>query len=288
MRKCNMLLSVFLALVLVASVGYADASIGSWNWIAPLVNEYDSFYGTTITGYQSGSVATLIVNVGNHMGVVMNVSAIKVWFDWGENFTSAEVSETDIHQIDPGAAHVFKLTFTVPGITIANNLVTHSYRIYVEDVNASTGPLRQLNSNSPRSGSNFAVLSDAQAEFVSLERELQKYQPAAFLLTAKGRELVQQAYGSRTEGSNAYMRGDFSGAAIEYQNALTLLKHAISNETTTISGFENAFMSLVNGAQNALNMMGYGYTLFGIGFLLMGIGALVYLARKSGTPKSSQ
>ena len=289
MKKCNVMLSVLLALILVTSVGSANASISSWNWIAPLVKgDYDSFYGTTITGYQSGTAATLVVNVWNHMGIVMNVSAVKVWFDWGENFTSTDVSETNIHSIDPGTAHVFTVTFTIPGISVATNLVTHSYRIYVEDVNATTGPLLQLNNNSPRSDGNFAVLSDAQAEFVGLGRELQKYQPSPFLLTAKGRELVQQAIGSRTEGSSAYMRGDFSGAVIEYQNALSLMKNAVSNETSTISGFENALMNMVNGAQNALNMMGYGYTLFGIGFLLMGIGALVYLARKSGTPKPSQ
>lgn len=287
MKKCNLMLSILLTLILISSFGSAGASISSWNWIAPLDKSGDDFYQAYIIGYQSGSTATLVVNVWNHMSVVMNVSAVKVWFDWGENFTSADVSETNVHPIDPGTAHVFTVTFPVPGIAVATNLVTHGYRIYVEDVNATTGPLLQLNNNSPRSDGNFAVLSDAQAEFVGLGQELQKYQPG-LLLTAKGRELVQQATGSRTEGSSAYMRGDFSGAVIDYQNALSLMKNAVSNETTTISGFENALMSLVNGAQNALNMMGYGYTLFGIGFLLIGIGALVYLARKSGTPKSSQ
>ncbi len=262
----------------------------SYNWIAPLVkNESDSFYGTTVTGYETGSTAILVVNVNNHLLVDMNISTVGVRFDWGESYNSTEVNMTNVFPIKHGESHVFTVAFTVPGTTKASNLVTHNYEIYVEDVNATTGPKKLLNSNSPWSGSNFVVFSSTQANAKELKQELDKYYwLGAPFFTVKAKELYMLAGGAKTQGTDAYNRGDFNGAVGYYQDALDNIESAWSSETETISGFETALKDLIDSGQSVLNMVGWGYALFGIGFLLMGIGVLVYLARKSGIPKVSQ
>lgn len=85
------------------------------------------------------------------------------------------------------------------------------------------------------------------------------------------------------QGHDAYMQGDFDGAADYYQSALIDYENAWSNETEKIPGFEDAIKGLMDSGQNVLAMVGWGYTFFGLGFTLMGIGALVYLVSKSRT-----
>jgi hypothetical protein len=105
-------------------------------------------------------------------------------------------------------------------------------------------------------------------------------------MTTKGRQLLQQAQFTKTQGDDAYGKGDFTGAVTFYENATSLYDAAWGNETGKTIAFEDAFLNLVNSGQNVLNMMGVGYALFGIGFLFMGIGVVVYLVRKSGQPKA--
>jgi len=254
-------------------------------------NERDDFYGNYVTGYQTGSVATFVVNVRNHLSKNMNVSAVIVSFDWRVNYTSTEVNLTSVFAIKPGEAHMFTVSFTVPSTTVASNLVTHKYKIYVDDVNATTGAKKLLYNNWPLDLSNFVVFSSTQADAKETERELDKYDWGYtipyYFYSGEARELYILAKGAKTQGYNAYVKGDFATAASRYHEALDKIEIAWANETTMYSGFEKSLKALVDNGQGVLNMVGYGYTLFGIGFIFMGIGVLVYLVRKSGTPKVS-
>ena len=292
MKKYRVMLLALVTLVLLSTLGSANATIESYNWIGPLIkNERDDFYGDYVTGYKTGSTATLVVNVRNHLPKNMNVSAVIVSFDWGKNYTSAEVNSTNVFAIKPGEAHVFTVVFTVPDTTVASNLVMHNYKIYVDDVNATTGAKKLLYNNSPRSLSNFVVFSSTQADAKGTERELGNYDWSStipyYFLTGEAKELYILAKGAKTQGYNAYVKGDFVTAASRYQDALDKIEMAWANETAVYSGFETSLKALVDSGQGMLNMVGYGYTLFGIGFIFMGIGVLVYLVRKSGTPKVS-
>lgn len=293
MKKHDVTLLALVTFVLLSAVGPVNASISSINWIAPLVkNESDSFYGVSVTGYKTGSTATLVVNVHNHLWAAdMNISTVGVRFDWGESYNSTEVSMTSPFPIESGESHVFTVTFTVPATTKATNLATHTYEVYAEDVNTTMGPKKLLNNNSPWYGSNFVVFSSTQTNAKDLQRELTKYAWGytipSFLYTSEAKELYILANGAKTQADNAYKRGDFSGAVSYYQSALNNIENAWSNETGTISGFETALKDLIDSGHNVLSMVGWGYALFGIGFILMGIGVLVYLVRKSGTPKAS-
>jgi len=265
MKRYNVILLALMTLLMLSIVSSANASISQPNWIAPLVkNENDSFYGATVTGYEAGSTATR------------------------ESYNSTEASMTDPFPIKDDESHVFTVTFTAPVTTKASNMVTHTYEIYAEDVNATTGPKKLLNNNSPWYGTNFVIFSGSQANAKELKRELNKYSwYSGYFLTSKAKELYILANGAKSQGDDAYRRGDFSGASAYYQDALDNIENAWSNETGIISGFETALKNLIDSSHSVLNMVGLGYILFGTGFVLMGIGVLVYLVRKSGTPKAS-
>lgn len=291
MRRLNVILlaTVMVAFALFSTVNFAHASITGHNWFGAVIkDETDSFLGHVSAGYRAGSSARLVVNVNNHLPKQMNISAVKVWFDWGINYTSTEANITNVYAIPTGTSHLFTVTFTVPDTTIASNLVKHSYKIYAEDVNATSGSKKQLNSNSPLSGSDFAVLSDAQATAIETNREIDKYSGYGMFITAKARELTLMASGTRNLGYNAYQRGDFSGAAANYQEALQLYQDAWANETDSISGFEQALKDLMISGQSELNMVGWGYITFGIGWVFIGIGVIIYAVRKPKAPAAPQ
>jgi FlaG/FlaF family flagellin (archaellin) len=277
--------------LLAASVApAANASIGSFTWIGPVAkNTYDSFYGTTVTGYEEGTAATFVVNVNNNYpgGDPINLSAVKLSFDWGQNYTSTETSLTSPYVLDYGESHVFTITFTVPNASIVNNFVTHGYTIYAEHVNSTTGPKRIV-SWWDESYTGFAVLSQDQADAKLALKDLDAYPPMTLpFFTARARELLTESSIAESRGNTEYAAGNFATAKTNYQNALNLLQNAYSNETDRWGSIENTLQGLLSGAQSMLVNQGWAWLLFGIAFLLMGIGAIVYLVRKSGTPKTS-
>ena len=278
-------------LITTSIIPAAKASISSHNWIGALMrNSYDSFYGTYITAYEGGTTARLVVNVYSdywYMGEYsqVNVSAVIVGFEWGENFSSTEASLLDPWEIPYGESHVFTLTFTVPSASVVSNFVTHSYTIYVEHVD---GPNGTIVDTWTTYGSGFAVFSSNQADAFIAKRELESY-PYMYIpfFTATARDLATQSSVAKSMGYNDYVAGNFGSAETHYENALLLLQKAYSNETERWGAFEDTFEGLLKGAENLLVYQGYTWLIIGIGFFLMGIGVVVYLVRKSGTPKAS-
>jgi len=279
-----------ICLIAASTAPAANASISSWNWTGTLVrNSYDDFYGATITGYEEGTTATLIVNLYNNYwpGHQTNVSAVKVNLDWKQNYTSTEASTTTPFAMNYGDSHVFTITFTVPNASIVSNLVTHTYTIYAEHVNSTTGP-KELVDYWSQSGGGFVIFSADQADAKLALKELNAYPPMTLpFFTARARELLTESSIAESRGNTEYAAGNFATAKTNYQNALTLLQNAYSNETDRWGSIENTLQGLLSGAQSMLVNQGWAWLLFGIAFLLMGIGAIVYLVRKSGTPKTS-
>ncbi len=275
--------------LLAASITSTNASISSHNWIGSLIrNTHDSFYGTTITGYEEGSTAQLVVNVYNDYWFMggyrqVNISAVIVEFDWGQNFSSTEATTANTFPIPPLESHVFTLSFTVPSASDVSNLVTHSYRVIVEHVNSTGGDKKDWTDG----GYAFAVFSSNQADAYRAKREIEAY-PTLYLpfLTAKARELLTRSSVAESMGSSEYRAGNFGSAKTYYEDASSLLQQAYSNETDRWGSFEYTFESLLKGAEMLLMYQGYAWLIIGIGFFLISIGVVVYLVRKSGTPKS--
>jgi hypothetical protein len=255
-------------------------------------NSYDDFYGTSITAYEENTTANLVVNVYNdYHGFQVNVSKVTVGFDWGVNYTSSDCSITNPYAIQPYESHVFTVTFTVPSVLMASNFVTHSYVIYVEHVNSTTG-FKELVNAWTRNDDGFAVFTSDQADARNFREQVNAYPTTSIngipILTAKARELIVQSGVAETLAGNYYSQGDFTNAKKYYGDSLNDLQQAFSNDTDTMSSIENSLAGLLNSGGGLLMFQGYAWLLFAIGFLLMGIGVLVYLARKRPEPKTTQ
>jgi hypothetical protein len=265
------------------------ASINNYNWIPTVVrNQYDDFYGSLVTAYEENTSAFLVVSVSNDYYVgQLNVSAVKVGFDWGVNYTSSECSPDNPFGIASSQSHVFMINFTIPSALFASNLVTHRYTIYVESVNSTTGP-KGIIIGWTTSGIGFAVFSTDQAAANEYKQQVNAYPTSNFngipFLTANARQLLQESNVAKTLASDSYKRGDFSKAAAYYKNSLDSIQQAWSNETSKWSTFEDAIASILQGGGNLLTMQGYAWLIFAVGFLIMSIGVLIFLARRRTPP----
>ncbi len=276
-------------LVAALNIPAGRASINNYNWISPVVrNQYDSFYGSLVTAYEENTSAFLVVSVSNDYNVgQLNVSAVKVGFDWGTNYTSSECSPDNPFGIARSQSHVFIINFTVPSALFASNLVTHGYTIYVESVNSTTGPKGIITSWTTNSDG-FAVFSTDKAAANEYQQQVSAYPTSNFngipFLTANARQLLQESNVAKTLASDSYMRGDFSNAAVYYKKSLDSLQQAWSNETSKWSTFEDAIASILQGGGNLLTMQGYAWLIFAVGFLIMSIGVLIFLSRRRTPP----
>jgi hypothetical protein len=294
MRRTILVCMMLYSLILISAVRMpaAQASINNYNWIGAVVrNSYDTFYGTTVTAYEEETAANLVVNVYNeYSGTPINVSAVKVGFDWGTNYTSSECSTDTPFVISSLQSHVFTINFTLPSTSFTSNLVVHSYTIYVEHVNSTSGNKRIVGAWT-QIGSGFAVFSSDQKNAYNYRKEVEAYPstPSGGIpfLTAEARELILRSSVAKSVASDSYLRGDFSSASNYYSDSLTFMQQAYSNETEKWSTFENALADILKGSGNLLTFQGYAWLLFGTGFLLVSIGVLVYLARKRPEPKTS-
>ena len=271
----------------------ANAAITNYNWIGTMArNSLDDFYGASVTGYEENTTANLIVNVYNdYHGFQVNVSKVTVGFDWGVNYTSSECSSTNPYAIPAYESHVFTVTFTVPSVLMASNFVTHSYVIYVEHVNSTTGNNRFVSAWT-RDDDGFAVFSNDQADARNLKKQVEAYPTTSIngipILTAKARELIVQSNIAKSLASSYYTQGDFTNAKKYYTDSLNDIQQAFTNDTDEVSSIENSLAGLLKSGGDLLMFQGYAWLLIAIGFLLMGIGVLVYLTRKRPEPKTTQ
>jgi len=292
MKMTSIVCVVFCAVLLVPTMimPAAKASINNYNWIGMTVrNEYDSFYGVQVTGYEENTSAILVVSVSNDLFIPdqLNVSSVKVGFDWGINYSSTECSITNPYPLANFQSHVFTVTFTVPSVLLASNMVTHRYTIYVENVNSTAGD-KHITNTWDQDGSGFVVFSADQAAAKQYKQQLDAYPTNNFngipFLTANARQLLQQSNLAETLASSSYARGDFSQAKSHYSTSLTYVEEAWSNETSKWSTFEDAIANLIQGGGTLLTMQGYAWLIFAIGFLIMSFGVLIYLARRRIPP----
>lgn len=270
----------------------SHASINNYNWIGAIVrNSYDAFYGTSITAYEENTTANLVVSVSNdYHNAQLNVSAVTVGFDWGTNYTSTECSINNPFVVPSLESQVFSIDFTVPSALFVSNLVVHSYTIYVEHVNSTSGN-KAVVGGWTVTGDSFAIFSSDQKDAYTYQQEVSAYPSTPIggvpFLTAEARELLVESSVTKSLASDSYMRGDFASAKQYYLNSLNFIEQAYSNETDKWSAFENAFVNILNGGSTLLAFQGYAWLLFGIGFLFMGIGVLIYLARKKPQSKTN-
>jgi len=226
------LLCTLAATLTCTSIRPAKAWIDTVNWIGEY-HYYDPYWGAfNLRTFEEGTTAQLAVRVYNNWGYDLNVSAVIVYMDWNLNYSSTQVSDTNPSVMPPVTYRTFLITFTVPDVTTASNLYSHSYTVYVNYVNA-TGHTHNFGVPSTYS-SGFYVYSNEQKECMRLYDELQAMfdtygaspgfdSNEAYVMWREGYMLQQLAY-------NAHKYGAFTDAMNYYDDALDKMNTALGTE----------------------------------------------------------
>lgn len=202
----------------------AHANINDYVWLTPVYRGHDEFYDAYVVAYEANSTAQLLVKIYNQYGSEINVTAVKVWFDWNMNYSSTETPCV----MQSYESRNFIISFTVPDTSIATNLITHSCVIYVE---YERGGFSYDWSYDP--WEYFVVYSTDQAGVVDLSTKYEAYSssfPYYYFYSAEARSLVGQAQIEAGLGYLNFMRGEFAEAKAQYETALDLYSQAITAE----------------------------------------------------------
>lgn len=272
--------SVLILLGILSStiIAPAKASIQFHNWIGAEYRGYDSFYGTYVTAFETGSTTTLAVSVYNDFWpdwwgwyLPVNVSKVMVSFDWGTNYTSTEVDKTHPALLKPFEVRTFQISFTVPSESVASNLVTHSYTIAVEHINSQG----DLVGTWMTYGFNFAVYSNDQATAQKSHRRLTALlNTSTSSLPSDSIKLLMKAQEQTAVGEMYYGLGNFVQAKQQFEAALNSTNNALSTEQ---NDFDQSKMSFYN----SFAITSWAFLLIGIGVILIGVGIIIKRGKKT-------
>lgn len=298
MRKTFLFVAFLLmsALVSTTMILSVEASVQSWSWRRSIFFGYDNFYGYNVVAYEESSTAILDVNVWNNYapGAPINVSAVKVGFDWNTNYTSAQASLTSPIVMQPNEVRLFTISFILPNTTVASNLYLHGYTIYVEHVNSTTGAQKIVGTwigHSYNMNYYFVVYSSEQAAAQKASQRLSAM-PVVSFPTARARLLMSRAANATNTAVSMYSQGDFAGARTQYETALSLINQAFLYEETREASLDASQVALLDaqvknleawanyaiGLSNLWTLLGLAAVLFAIGYIIKGLAAL----RKAG------
>jgi hypothetical protein len=293
MKKISILLCSFLfaALILMLTISPAQAHIDNVTWLQPYL-EKD---GNVV--YEHGSTASLLVPVTNDVGGAengLNVSEVIISFGWGQNKTSGL---SEIVQIRDGRTVVFTVSFTASATETITSEKAWDYTIYVEHVNATTGPTKIVDTLAKDrvevGGELFVVYSTDQAEAWELRETIERIalnRPFVDLSfnSSEAKLDVYKAENETSYGNDLYDRGDFDSAKAHYNAALDLYNGAYATEESlgpilddlfvrkiqaTISNME-AQASLTTAYSTTSILLGSAVVLFGIGYVIKQLGIL--------------
>lgn len=295
MKTKLLILTSLVALTLLSALMTkpTQALISSPKWLGDVYADYDSFHRANVIAYEYNATATLDVTVSNNYvaGKPANISAVKVGFDWGQNYTSAQTSLNDPFVIPWMESRVITITFKVPSQSEVSNRYMYSYRIYLEHINSTTGPTEIIGSDTLFGGNNFVIYSadqlQAQKTKIIAEEALDMASPTDFNST-KAQLLWMKAENETFVAGMFYSRGDFTEANNLYQNALSLIDQAFNAEEAKGGGFDEAQVDVLkaqaksieasanylNGLSNMWVLIGVAAILFALGYIIRGLGIL--------------
>lgn len=243
MKKKSIILMVILTagvMLSSAAVHLVHAHIDSSYWLGTMFY-YDPFWDSNyVTVFPEGTLATLRVSVHNSfVSTQLNVSAVKVWMDWNTNYSSTECSESAPFAMLPDTYQTFTVTFTVPDVSVASNLIKHGYTIYVDQTNATEGT-EQVWNHDRDSATGFIVYSTGQLEAERLYDQLDLLTSHTYSFQSYDAEALwdngTEEFGA---GQSSHWSGDFAAAKTHYESALSLFNQALSAEASYQSYWES-------------------------------------------------
>jgi len=319
MRKTLVIsLSVLLAtLFFMPMIRPAQAHINQWTWLPPYIDKEDGSYVI----YKNNSTAELKVPVCNDVNGAtygLNVSKVIISFDWG-GATSNKTLDLSASPVKIGwnQTYIFTVSFVANATEAVSSAWQHTYKIYVEHVNATRVRVGTLSRAwDDFGGSNkwkFRVYSTDQADALDLQTKYNSSvtsYPLTYFNDTDARQLAGQA---QIEGSMALSdyndRQDYASAHTRYQTALDLYAQALAEEKDYRTAYQNALLNTTltrnaaalieaNAAMRQANASkiqaevaltnAYGLYFIGIGFAIgwtfIGIGVIVYALRRPKPP----
>jgi len=230
----TILASVLAVTLCTSAIRPAKAWIEDFEWLGRQRHDDDPYWGNILV-YEEGSNAKLLVQVRNHYLYDLNVSAVKVFMDWNLNYSSDECSEDTPLVMKSGEYRDFTITFTVPSTSVATNFLRHDYIIYVDEVNATTGPKEVTNFHYwSIDWDDIIVCSTIQKEAMVLYDEISmvfSYYDYFSFSSVVARSLWYNGSIHYQMGLDSHESGNFDSAKTRYETALDLLNQAIDTET---------------------------------------------------------
>ncbi len=283
--------------VSLSSIHNANANITAIQWMTPAWKDVDdSLLGHVNEGYVAGTPWTLMVRVHGDATngtnpLPANITNIAVWFDWGLFYnTSVSVS------LNSGDDYIFLVSKNTEQTTLASNLFTHAYKVYVDyTINYLVDGAAATKSQTwgPITGSGFAVLSQDQ---YNAQQAIETYGQLQGLVQnrvdnfAQSDSLYVQAQTTFATGQLLYRQGNFTSALQSFNSAQNLLTQAWNSYVSTQSAYDasnlntanaNATATLITAQAlaNAMMINAVAFILFGFGFMLFGAAAIFYARR---------
>lgn len=298
MKKTALVMLSILALVTLSAVPIkpSHAGLEKIAWINPTYRGNDYYLGWVVA-FEAGTnweVSVMIENDYNPPGPAteaqLNISTIIMWFSWGKNYTHRYSTP---QTLAPGDTRVFTVSNMTPSTSEVPEIWVYSYMMYVEIVNATSGPLGVVTTWTWGAWDyQFAVYSSNHLQAEQLYDKLQPIFGGStpmfpFFNISEAVVRYIEAYFEYQMGTQAHTTGDFSSANEHYGNAEALFEEALSIYEERGTAMEDAELNSTNyNAQanlilaNAAMMNSYAWMFFGIGWILIGIGVIIFGAKK--------
>jgi len=305
-RKISLLLcllSFSMASMALIAATSAQPSV-NFTWTNPSFKGYDKYYGETITGYLTGTDWNFTLSWMHDYGYQINVSAVRVYFGWGKNYTHRFANPIPVK---PDIPYVFNIQNSTPTNSEAPEYWTYQYWVYLQHVNSTTGPLSEPWAMSyVAHDHNFAVLSQDHFECLNLFMKYGSLIPDGTASVTTTYPFVgfpnitaalvnfTQAMMEFQQGSEIYPTGMFNAAKIHLQRGDAYWVAALNSWSSRGTGIEDATLdhqesetNYNNALANSSLVNAYGWLLFGLGWTFIGLGLIVYAARRPKTPAPS-
>jgi len=307
MQKKIMALVPVLMLFLLLPNRTASAGIQHFSWINPTVGD-DPYYDEYVVAYKTGTPWNTSISVYNNyltppppprIYMAINVTAIKVYFDWGKwyNFTFSPPV-----RMGPLEVRVFNIGNLTPPLAEAPETWVHSYTIYVEYVpEGGDTPVMDWYWYDD----NFAVMSEDHFDAFKLYNKLiwigEVGVPFQGVNVTEAQVLMVKASIEFTLGEQSYRSGAFTDAETHFGNADNYMTASIAAWNDQGTAFENAMLEYYRALANATKKQAdadylqanaalnnsYGWIFFGVGWTLIGLGIIIYSAKKPKAPTQS-
>ncbi len=286
---------LMLSLLTVALTNQAKAQPINFAWLEPDYVGEDPYTGEDIIGYLEGTEWNYTMSYTNTDSDPINVSAVRTYFTWGQNYTYGYATPL---QIMPGTTYVFNIFNVTPSVSQAPEHWTYSYQVWIEHVNGTSPPYTNY-TMMVSGGSHFAVLSTDHLTDLNIWFKYWMFLEGSmttfpfFLNFTESQVLFTQSMFELNQGFQIYQTGMFGSARTHLQNGDTLFNEALAAWNQTGSAlddanvnFQNAQGNYYNGLGDSSRANGYGWLLFGLGWVFIGIGVIAYGARRPKTVQS--